>query len=165
MAASILFENIIHQVKSSNLNFRIEMAPFSANIVIKKSLIKDSLGFYLQPELPFKEQNHAEIADELLTARVKHEKIKTEYQALEVSYNCVINGLKDVLTENKSYQKIITNLQKTCENNIEAKKDNHVEPIAELQVEKEQSKKKILNGIKSCDNIVVESDTIGSTFL
>ena len=85
MAASILFENIIHQVKSSNLNFWIEMAPFSANIVIKKSLIKDSLGFYLQPELPFKEQNHAEIADELLTARVKHEKIKTEYQALEVS--------------------------------------------------------------------------------
>ena len=86
-------------------------------------------------------------------------------QNIKLLRSRVINDLKEALTENKSYQKIITNLQKTCENNIEAKKDNHVEPIAELQVEKEQSKKKILNGIKSCDNIVVESDTIGSTFL
>ena len=36
-----IFENILHQVKCSNLNFKIDLSPFSAVISLKKSLVKD----------------------------------------------------------------------------------------------------------------------------
>ena len=51
MAASQAFDTIITQVKLSNLNFRIEMTPFAATIVLKKSLIKDKSGYPILPPL------------------------------------------------------------------------------------------------------------------
>ena len=44
MEASNTFENLLLQVKSSNLNFKIELSPFSAFISVKKSFIKDKSG-------------------------------------------------------------------------------------------------------------------------
>ena len=44
MAASLSFEAILRDIQASNLNFWIEMSPFSAVINLKKSLIKNKLG-------------------------------------------------------------------------------------------------------------------------
>ena len=49
MAASNKFDNLLKQVQSSNLNFRIELSPFTAVITLKKSLIKDKTGKFLSP--------------------------------------------------------------------------------------------------------------------
>ena len=51
MVASDAFENLLKQVQSSNLNFRMEISPFSAVITLKKSLVKDKAGQILFPPL------------------------------------------------------------------------------------------------------------------
>ena len=49
MAASKAFDKILDCVKSSNLNFCLQLSPFSANISLKKTLIKNKAGSYLNP--------------------------------------------------------------------------------------------------------------------
>ena len=52
MLASATFDNIIKQILSSNLNFQIQISPFSANISLKKTPIKDKLGAPMNPLRP-----------------------------------------------------------------------------------------------------------------
>ena len=47
MAACEAFDKVLNCVRTSNLNFCLQLSPFSANISVKKSLIKDKAGFYL----------------------------------------------------------------------------------------------------------------------
>merc|ERR1712208_21320 len=85
MAASELFESIIDQVRSSNLNFQIQMTPFSANIVIKKTFIKDNSGFPLLPPT-YKNHNHdQEIGeqDQLKKAKENYEIVTAELKTLK----------------------------------------------------------------------------------
>ena len=49
MAASTAFTNILDQVKSANLNFHLQLSPFSAIISLKRSLVKDQSGSHLLP--------------------------------------------------------------------------------------------------------------------
>ena len=44
MIASRTFHSIIQQIQSSNLNFQLQLSPFSANISLKKSPLKDKFG-------------------------------------------------------------------------------------------------------------------------
>ena len=44
MEASTMFENLLQHIKESNLNFKLELSPFSAVILLKKSFIKDKFG-------------------------------------------------------------------------------------------------------------------------
>ena len=52
MAASLSFGAVLKEVQTSNLNFRIEVSPFSAVIHLKKSLIKNHLGIPINPPPP-----------------------------------------------------------------------------------------------------------------
>ena len=49
MLANNAFETLIDQVRNSNLNFQLQMSPFSAQISLKKSLVIDQSG---RPRLP-----------------------------------------------------------------------------------------------------------------
>ena len=49
MAATLKFDEILRTVQSSNLNFRVEMSPFSAIIHMKKSLVTNKIGTSLFP--------------------------------------------------------------------------------------------------------------------
>ena len=49
MLAKKAFDQIIEQVQSSNLNFQLNLSPFSATISIKKSFVKDMFGNILLP--------------------------------------------------------------------------------------------------------------------
>ena len=49
MAATLKFDAILSTVQSSNLNFHVEISPFSAVIHLKKSLIVNKLGI---PQIP-----------------------------------------------------------------------------------------------------------------
>ena len=44
MVASKTFDSILEQIQSSNLNFQLHISPFSANISLKRSPIKDKSG-------------------------------------------------------------------------------------------------------------------------
>ena len=49
MLASRTFDDIIAHIQNSNLNFHLQLSPFSAVISMKKSLIKDKSGSFLLP--------------------------------------------------------------------------------------------------------------------
>ena len=49
MAASRKFDSILEQILSSNLNFQLQISPFSANISLKKTPIKDLSGVPVLP--------------------------------------------------------------------------------------------------------------------
>jgi predicted RNase H-like nuclease (RuvC/YqgF family) len=49
MVTSKAFENILDQIRSSNLNFQLHLSPFAAQILVKKSLVKEKSGFLLSP--------------------------------------------------------------------------------------------------------------------
>ena len=49
MHVNEVFENILNSVKFSNLNFYLQQTPFAATISIKKGLIKDKFGAFIQP--------------------------------------------------------------------------------------------------------------------
>ena len=52
MAANPTFYSILHQVQTSNLNFKIEMTPFAASIILKKTVFKDKNGIAAIPSPP-----------------------------------------------------------------------------------------------------------------
>jgi hypothetical protein len=49
MIATRTFEDILSQLKSSNLNFHLQQSPFAAQISLKKSLVRDKAGVPLPP--------------------------------------------------------------------------------------------------------------------
>ena len=49
MEAYSVFENMLKKVKNSNLNYKLELSPFSAKISLKKSFIRDKSGIPLLP--------------------------------------------------------------------------------------------------------------------
>jgi hypothetical protein len=50
MEAPAVFDNILQQIQTSNWNFKLELSPFSANISIKKSFIRNKAGTVLHPQ-------------------------------------------------------------------------------------------------------------------
>ena len=62
MLASNAFENIIDQIRTSNLNFHLQMSPFSASISLKRSLIKEQSGAFRLPPTPRAPSSEFEIA-------------------------------------------------------------------------------------------------------
>ena len=44
MVASRTFDSILNQIQISNLNFHLQVSPFSANISLKRSPVKDKSG-------------------------------------------------------------------------------------------------------------------------
>ena len=52
MLAAQAFDNILDRIQRSNLNFQLQVSPFSAQISLKKSLIKDRSGSFILPPSP-----------------------------------------------------------------------------------------------------------------
>ena len=49
MVAKRTFDDLLAQIQASNLNFHLQLSPFSASISLKKSFIKDKFGNTLLP--------------------------------------------------------------------------------------------------------------------
>ena len=126
MLASNAFENIINQIRTSNLNFQLQMSPFSACISLKRSLVKEKSGAFLlppaTPESPSSESEIAALAKKNLQlenkllemnekyARVveEHEKnnIKKEPDDEELTVG-LKNDLNSVIVDNQKYRDIV----------------------------------------------------------
>ena len=55
--ASTVFFKIIDQIQSSNVNFQLQLSPFSAKISLKKSWVRDKTGALLLPPDSVKKVN------------------------------------------------------------------------------------------------------------
>ena len=73
MVASKTFDSILHMIQTSNLNFQLQLSPFSANISIKRSAIKDKSGIPISLPLnssPFIPNADADATIEFLNSKV-----------------------------------------------------------------------------------------------
>ena len=100
MAASRTFDSILQQIQTSNLNFQLQISPFSANIAIKKTPIKDRSGAPIlpPPSHPFASSSLGDIGNlvaekrrlekDLNSLRYKHERVVDDcakaYQQIRV---------------------------------------------------------------------------------
>ena len=80
------------------------MSPFSANIILKKTLIRDNAG---SPIIPSTFKNH----DEEIAKN--YEKVTAEIKAFKVAYTAVQSDLEEVMAEHKSNLQVIKNLWDT----------------------------------------------------
>ena len=49
MLATTVFNNILEGIQKSNLNYQLQLTPFSALVSLKKSFVKDKSGKFLFP--------------------------------------------------------------------------------------------------------------------
>ena len=87
MAASNSFFSILNEIQKSNLNFKIELSPFSAIVTLKKTVIRDSKGFSALPSPPSSfllQQAQFEVSklsQEISSLKSEHVQIKQEFKS------------------------------------------------------------------------------------
>ena len=87
MLASQVFYNIIDQIQSSNLNFLLQVSPFSAQISLRKSLVTDKEG---NPVLP-PPLNQSVPATTVKDLEVKNLKLENDLFILRKKHAEVVN--------------------------------------------------------------------------
>ena len=95
-----LFESLLYQIKASKLNYKIEESPFSAVIFLKRSLIKDKFGNFLQPQNPahqvlVKDSEVSTLKDELAEKEEQLKELKSRNKILQASAKNYAKQLKD----------------------------------------------------------------------
>ena len=115
MLASNMFFQILNQIQSSNLNFHLQLTPFSANISLKKSFMKDKSGRFLLPFFspeneskvkPENEDNSAEIK----TLADQNIQLMNELVVLHKNHNEVVN---DLANAHKTIEALMSQLRET----------------------------------------------------
>ena len=134
IAATMAFEAILSEVQTSNLNFRIEVSPFSAVINLKKSLITNRFGIPVKPTL----------TNSILLQEVKSENIALIQKIinLENIVKSMKSDYEDALMDSESCHKAIASL----ENELQMSRSN-VDKIKEetsVKIENETSKDDLL---------------------
>ena len=129
MLASRSFENILHMIKTSNLNYFLQLSPFAAQISLKKSLIRDKSGFpFAQPVSTFLDST-SNVTD-LLN---KNRALESKLSSLQNDYEAAIDDCATAHAMIKELEKV----RKPLDDNRLAKKCD------ELEKEKKTLQKKI----------------------
>ena len=117
MSASQAFDKIIEHVKLSNLNFCLQLSPFSANICLKKTLIKDKGGNYLNPgNIPNPVVSDSSILEKHI---IKNSELCKKVAGLEHT----IADLKVSLEESKKECETVQDMIKKLENTLSIKQE------------------------------------------
>ena len=108
MAASRMFENLLHQIKYSNLNFRLEESPFAAVISLKKSLVKNKTGTLLMPPLQINPSF-------LHGVQTENRELSNKILRLEKAANSLQGDYENALSECEESNKIQVELERIIE--------------------------------------------------
>ena len=96
MLANTTFDSVISQIRSSCLNFSMQLTPFSAVISLRKSFMMDKSGSVV---LPFTRENIVKVEVE----NNKHENIEVDIikdlQSKVIECEKIISGLKTELEQ------------------------------------------------------------------
>ena len=86
MAVTRTFDSILEQILSSNFNFQLQISPFSANISLKKSPIKDKSGASVLPSPTVASCPHPPITATIAALASKNLKLENYLAILENQY-------------------------------------------------------------------------------
>ena len=128
IAVDATFSSIISEIQLSNLNFSLQITPFSAYITLKKSVIKDQNGVQAVPSPPILfllQQAHQKMAE----LREETEQLKIKLDAAEKK-----NGI--LLNDNAVQAEVIA----VSNNNLEASNATN----NALHVKLEEAEKQVL---------------------
>ena len=107
MLASNAFENIIDKIRSSNLNFQIQMSPFSAYISLKRSLIKEKSGALRLPPTCTPPESPTPSSESAITALVnKNVQLESKLAEIHADYARAVDECLKVTVKLEEYQKI-----------------------------------------------------------
>ena len=103
MLASRSFENILHMIKTSNLNYFLQLSPFAAQISLKKSLIRDKSGFPLAPPISTSCDCTSDDVTDLL---IKNRALENKLASLQKDYEAAINDRAAAHAIIKEYEEV-----------------------------------------------------------
>ena len=129
MLASKTFDRIIYLIQQSNLNFVLQLSPFSANIALKKSLVQDKSGRVRPPppeQLNVDEKNSKEDIAALVSKNIELENLVTSlrHDLRAYSKNCEKESEDRILVEGLEHE--VQNLReenKKCTEKISEQKE------------------------------------------
>ena len=107
MATDATFSSILNEIQVSNLNFKIELTPFSAVITLKKTAIKNSKGSSLTPSVPSLillqkvQQENLELYRKICNLNFQIENIKLEKKVASGDFEKTIDKLTQTLELSK----------------------------------------------------------------
>ena len=102
MSAETVFNNIVQQVQSSNLNFMIQLSPFAANISLKKSPLKDKSG------IPFPLRS---VSSPPPPSRDELETLAAKNKQLEMDLLKIKNKYAEAMDECESNREMVKHLE------------------------------------------------------
>ena len=95
MLASEVFNNILDLTRSSNLNFQLQLSPFSAQISLKRTLVKDRSGAIRLPAVQTSQTSRTQHLDiENLKATIN--KYEKDFFILQNNYTEAVNECEKV---------------------------------------------------------------------
>ena len=103
MLASLEFHDILNRIQSSSLNFQVQITPFSAQILLKKTLQKDKTGaFLLSSCMP------SIVSKDIEQSAVKNQKLEQDIYDLTKKHEELVETLKNSVNENRRLKDIIS---------------------------------------------------------
>ena len=170
-AASETFDKILDYVKKSNLNFCLQLSPFSANISLKKTFVKNKAGVYLNPpvstvpvidslvqknkHLEEKVKNLETIIDDINLRLKVNEEIenKVKIEKIETGQADLLKELQKHHLEKKVHQDHVTSLQTLIQ-----ERDKEVQNL-QIRLEKSECVVKRLNKLVNANKMNHEKET------
>ena len=89
MLASDAFETLIDQIRNSNLNFHLQMSPFSAQISLRKSLVTDKTGVPRLPPTnihPANGSSNVNLGSDITALAAKNMQLERDFNTLKIQY-------------------------------------------------------------------------------
>ena len=119
MLAATSFNNIVQQIQTSCLNYKLKVTPFSAFISIRKTLIKDQSGYPIiqdikvPPKIPENDWKYLQLKQDYDALQIKQ---KESLKELAAAYE-TIEGLKMV---NRNHETLLDGMSKENRTSKEA---------------------------------------------
>ena len=151
MLAKKVFDQIIQQVQSSNLNFQLHLSPFSATISLKKSFVSDKLGNILLPSTNVNESEF-QLHENNLLCESENDRRRQKVKILEIE------------EDNKSKDNMIKILEeKLCKTEASAAKafSDKTDEVSMLKISLKIANKEIenlKNDLKSRSKIAKDTE-------
>ena len=132
--ASCIFDKILQEIQLSNLNFQIQVSPFSALISLKKSFVKEKDGSLRLPTPPISSSYNSSRSETDLA--IRNVKLEKDFDALSQKYAHVSDQYEEALVRIQSYEEF---QEKHFKSEFAQKEDT----IADLKHERNTLMKKI----------------------
>ena len=165
MCPSTIFYNILNQIQASNLNFQLQMSPFSAVVSLKKSFVKNKSGTTLFPQtLPnapsanteYLVNKNQQLEKDILKLRNEYEQVVENSEKVE---NSVVENenLKIIISEQETQLHTFKNESLVLKTRLKNAEDELVKYFSE----KKDRDAKLLNEITTLKSRIKEdSETI-----